>query len=292
MIFTQPVQQFWAFVATYCLAAVVLMVMIGAMFGWLAVLLAGVILVGALLIVGMIGQPLFVPHRVRDWQVQPLTWAELCDRGSHCDLSWLARYDQTLRDLGFQPLQDYTAARSTNPLRSVVRCFYHPIEGCLAEVGFIFSANGEVRVSHTVFFSIFEQGWMLIDFNHAPNRRESLIYAWHDRREVRRYYPQLTVEEVFRGHLQMRDQMAETLNLSALPQTTWEMYQEIQRELIVRPWRRLRRRNLFVAMLEAAQFERHPKYEWLGDYRKVQNRPIGDAVGAQALRPESAPMIE
>jgi hypothetical protein len=271
MTYTQPVQQFWAFVITYAIGSGVMSAMIVYLFGGWAALLGLLLLAGSLGLLSLVGQGLFVPHRIPAWQVQPIVVAELWP---NYDRSWLEIYTQSLVDLGFQPLQDYTHSRSdgrsASAIKSIVRCFYHPVYGSLAEVGFGFNPAGEARVSHTVFFSIFEQGWMLIDFNRSPHRRESLIYAWRNPREVRRYYPQFTIEDVFGLHQQTCEEMTERLQVAVVPQDSWAMYQAIQRELVARPWKRLRRRNLFVAMWEATQFERFPKYEWWGDYDQAR----------------------
>ncbi|NJN49731.1 MAG: hypothetical protein HC805_08175 [Alkalinema sp. RL_2_19] len=115
---------------------------------------------------------------------------------------------------------------------------------------------------------------MLIDGNFAPHRRESLIYAWRNPREVRHYYPHLNPKDLGDRHLGNRQSMIRRLDIHADQNITWNAYREIQKELITQPWRRLRRRNLLMAMLEATKFERKPVYEWLGEYRKALRQDI------------------
>jgi hypothetical protein len=68
--------------------------------------------------------------------------------------------------------------------------------------------------------------------------------------------------------------MMHRLNLQCKTPMSWDIYREIQRELITQPWRRLRRRNLLMAMLDATQFEQNPAHEWLGEYRQVLRQDI------------------
>jgi hypothetical protein len=122
------------------------------------------------------------------------------------------------------------------------------------------------QITHTVFFSILDRGWMLVDFNHSPSRRDSLAYTWRNQREVRRYHPDLLLDGVFHQHLLKRQTMIEDLKVNVLPSVSWESYREIQQELVRRPIQTLRQKNLLVAMIQATRFEQKPSREWLGAY--------------------------
>ncbi|MBE9032025.1 hypothetical protein IQ266_20005 [filamentous cyanobacterium LEGE 11480] len=131
-----------------------------------------------------------------------------------------------------------------------------------------------LKITHTVFFTVFDQGWMLIDGNFSPHRRESLIYAWRNPREVRHYHPHLNPTDTCDRHLGNRQSMMRRLNIQVNQNISWEAYREVQKELITQPWLRLRRRNLLTAMIDATRFEKKPAHEWLGEYRQALNQPI------------------
>jgi hypothetical protein len=269
MKYTLPIQKFWTFLIAYSLGAIVTSVILAVMFGPITMLIGLSILMLAFGGLTVMGQSWFLPRRPGTWKVRPIAPSDWPDQ----DWDLLDQYEQTLRELGFRALQDYSHAREGRIPTAVVRCFWHPIAGCMAEVGLVFSPQGQPKISHTVFFSVFEQGWMLIDCNHAPDRRESLIYASRNRRnhrEVRRYQPYFDVAKVFESHLKASEEMAHTLNIDVIPQDSWEMYQEIQRELITQPWRRLQRQNLIITMLRATKFEQLPQHRWQQHYAKVK----------------------
>jgi hypothetical protein len=268
MKYTPSVQRFWTFLITYCLGAIATSVVLGFMFGPIAMLIGLGILILAFGGLSALGQSWFLPRRPGTWQVRPIAPSDWPDQ----DWDLLDQYEQTLRELGFRALQNYCHAREGIVPKAVARCFWHPIAGCMAEVGLVFSPQDKPKISHTVFFSVFEQGWMLIDCNHAPDRRESLIYASRRDREVRRYQPYFDVPKVFESHLQASQEMAHTLNIKVLPQDSWEMYQAIQCELITQPWARLHRQNLLTTMLRATKFEQRPQHLWQQHYAKVKGQ--------------------
>jgi hypothetical protein len=266
MKYTLPIQKFWTFLIAYSLGAIVTSVILAVMFGPITMLIGLSILMLAFGGLTVMGQSWFLPRRPGTWKVRPIAPSDWPDQ----DWDLLDQYEQTLRELGFRALQDYSHAREGRIPTAVVRCFWHPIAGCMAEVGLVFSPQGQPKISHTVFFSVFEQGWMLIDCNHAPDRRESLIYASRNDREVRRYQPYFDVPKVFESHLKASQEMAHTLNIDVLPQDSWEIYQETQRELITQPWNRLQRQNLVTTMLRATKFEQLPQHRWQQHYAKVK----------------------
>jgi hypothetical protein len=283
MKYTPPIQQFWTFLITYGLGAIAMSLVMGFMLGPIDMLIGLAILILAFGGLSVMGQSWFLPPRPGNWQGRPIAPSDWPDQ----DWDLLDQYEQTLRELGFRALQDYCHARESVRPTAVVRCFWHPIAGCLAEVGLVFGPQGKPKISHTVFFSVFEQGWMLIDCNHAPDRRESLIYASHNRREsreLRRYQPYFDVAKVFESHLKASQDMVHTLNIDVLPQDSWEMYQEIQRELITQPWTRLQRQNLVTTMLRATKFEQRPQHRWQQHYAKVKAEKAINAKLTKATR--------
>jgi hypothetical protein len=282
------VRRFWQFMAGYSLAAIGVSLLHAVLFGWPVGLVAGAIVTLLFGIITAIGQPLFVPYRVNQWEVEPV---QISDWPAH-DFSDLDRLTAELAELGFVPLQDYAQPQRTGKFQPIVRCFGNPHIGGFAEVGFCLvnavpsastSDSAIVTrpkpvITHTVFLSIFNQGWMLIDANLTPHRRESLIYAWRNPREVRHYYPDRPVPQLADRHLVNRQTMIRRLNLTAHNTVTWDAYREIQQELITQPWRRLRRRNLLAAMWAATGFERQPLHEWLGEYRQALRQDLPRSV--------------
>jgi hypothetical protein len=97
-----------------------------------------------------------------------------------------------------------------------------------------------------------------------------LAYTWRHEREVRRYHPDLRIDGVFHQHLFKRQAMIEDLKVNVLPSISWEIYSEIQQELVRRPTQTLRQKNLLVAMIQATRFEQQPIREWLGAYASRQ----------------------
>lgn len=373
MQLSHTIRHFWQFVTGYCVAGLLVSVIHAVLFGWAIGLVAlGVVLL-IFTVVITIGQPLFVPYRVKQWRVEPVSLLDWTDY----DWSEVDRLTDEMADLGFVPLQDYSQAHKTQDYQLIARCFGNENLGSFAEIGFCLTpiapatkadttvtpteailteaisdtalldpsmstpisindrdtqavpdsdaqppataeptetaqltlpiletspteatpaitteglseptvaANASAmvlatdrpqpQITHTVFFSIFDQGWMLIDGNFSPHRRESLIYAWRNPREVRHYYPNLSATSLCNEHIGHRQSMIRRLDLKIEQNITWEAYRDIQQELITQPWLRLRRRNLLAAMLDATRFEQKPAYEWLGEYGKVLNREI------------------
>jgi hypothetical protein len=273
----------------YGVAAIAVSLLHAGLFGWMVGLWAGVttgLLLGLIL---AIAQPWFIPFRVGQWQVEPVTIDQ--DWPPH-DLRQLAQLTAELAELGFVPLQDYAQPQRTGKFQPIARCFGNPHLGAFAEIGFCLRNPGaddrdpelpvelpvelpQPAITHIVFLSRFDRGWMLIDGNCAPHRRESLIYAWRNPREVRHYYPDLSLAELADRHLGDRQAMLRRLSIQAAGgDISWDGYRELQQELITQPWRRLRRRNLLVAMLDATRFERQPLHEWLGEYRQVLRQDV------------------
>jgi hypothetical protein len=245
-------RQFWIALISYLAIALITTVLCGWGFGLPVAGLVIAVFMVSLILVLVTGQPLLVTGLPQQWRGRPLGAADYQD----LDLSLLDSYSQTLQALGFQPLQDYT--QGPGPVRAVARCFGHPEQCCFAEVGWW---GGEV-ITHTVFFSILDRGWMLVDFNRAPHQRDSLAYTWRNPREIRRYHPELMLDGVYHQHLLKRQAMIDDLQVNVLPSVSWEIYREIQQELVRRPSQTLRQKNLLVAMIQATQFERQPRREW------------------------------
>jgi hypothetical protein len=255
-------RQFWSALISYVAIALITAVLCSMSFGWIVACLAFSLFMVVLTVALLTCQPLLVTGLPQHWRGRPLDQADY----QYLDLSLLDSYSEALLALGFQPLQDYT--QGNGPVRSIARCFGHPEQSCFAEVGW---HDGDLQqITHTVFFSILDRGWMLVDFNHSPSRRDSLAYTWRHEREVRRYHPDLRIDGVFHQHLFKRQAMIEDLKVNVLPSISWEIYSEIQQELVRRPTQTLRQKNLLVAMIQATRFEQQPIREWLGAYASRQ----------------------
>jgi hypothetical protein len=284
MNLSPTLQEFWTFLGSYLLAMVIVGFVGGVGFGLAPVTLAlGIMLLG--LGLGLLGYKEILARRwPTHWSVQTVDmkdWPEgLVPKPDGRDFELLDQYTQSLTSLGFVVLQDYAPApsfrqSSGQATSSLARCFAHPTQHCFAEVGQSQRADGSPQISHSVFFSVLEQGWMRVDINRGPQTRDSLTYTWRHPREVRCYHPGIPLDAVFSQHLAARQQMLETLNVEVRPDQSWAIYREIQQELILRPRQQLRQKNLLLAMIEATQFEQQPRLEWLGEYRQVlQARPL------------------
>jgi hypothetical protein len=251
-------RQFWSTLIVYAAIALITAVLCSIRLGWIVASLVFGLFVIVLTVALLRGQPLLVKGLPQAWRGRPLNQADY----QNLDLSLLDSYGEALLAIGFQPLQDYT--QGPGPVRSVARCFGHPEQCCFAELGWY--GGDRQQITHAVFFSILDRGWMLVDFNHSPSRRDSLAYTWRHEREVRRYHPDLLIDDVFHQHLLKRQAMIEDLQVNVLPSISWEIYREIQQELVRRPMQILRKKNLLVAMIQATRFEQHPSREWLGAY--------------------------
>jgi hypothetical protein len=281
------VQQFWQFMWGYGVATIGISLIHAALFGWLVGGFALGVMLLILLGVLSLGQSWFVPYRVQQWQVEPVTIER--DWPPH-DFSDLEKLTAELAEFGFQPLQDYAQPQRSGQFQPIARCFGNGDIGSFAEVGFCLINQSEAAttaladrpkppITHIVLLTVFDRGWILIDGNFAPHRRESLIYAWRNPREVRHYYPDLTPQELANRHLGNRQAMLDRLNVKAIQNISWEVYRDLQQELITQPWRCLRRRNLLVAMVAATQFERQPRHEWLGEYRQALRQDLPPVAG-------------
>lgn len=269
MQLSQTLQYFWRFMLGYSVITIVVPAIHGLLFGWQVAAVALAVIVVLFAVITTTCQPLFIPYRVYEWRIRPVTlqcWPEQ-------DFRTLESLSKLLEMEGFQFLQDYThERRRTGATIYLVRCFGHREAGCFAEIGFAFSPYDAPQITHLTVFSVFQQGWMLVDSNHLPNRRESLVYAWRNPREVRRHHPDITLEGLLQQHFATRDQMCEKLAIRSKTVANWQAYQAIQQELVMQPWRRLRRRNLMTGMIAATQFEWNLPKEWWGDYRRIVRR--------------------
>jgi hypothetical protein len=275
---TPTIIRFWQFMLTYGLAVVIVSVIHWALFGPRVGAVA--LLVMLLVWWGILsfGQAWFVPYWVEAWQV------ETVDLGRPSHRQWLAydwteldRPTQALQAQGFVQLHDYQRLRPDGSPRpgqwqTYARCFAHPDWGSYAEIGFrlmpivpaaVETGQAAVNVTYTVLCGCFEPDWLLIDSNLAPDRRESLIYGWRHPHEVRHYYAKSSIADLLDRHQENRAQLIQQRTLKPRHPATWEAYCNLQRDLIIQPWQRLRSRNLLVAMVEATRFERRPRDRWL-----------------------------
>jgi hypothetical protein len=282
MNLSPTLQEFWTLLGSYLLAMGIVAFVGGIGFG---IRLAGIAL---LLMLGGLGLGLLVYKRVlarrwpSHWAVQTLGNGLEGPNDTAQDFELLDQYTQVLTSLGFVVLQDYAPAAAPSATMPMARCFAHPTHHCFAEIGQIQRANGSAQISHAVFFSVLDGGWMRVDLGRAPQPRDSLAYTWRHPREVRCYHPGIPLDAVFTQHLKARQQMLDGLNIAVRPDQSWEIYREIQQELILRPRQQLRQKNLLLAMIEATRFEQQPQLEWLGEYGQAQS------AAPQAPAPVSA----
>lgn len=182
------------------------------------------------------------------------------------NFNWLQRQTEELQSLGFVQIMDYKPSKTS----AFGRCFAHPEQYCYAEVNEIFQPNGESFSRNAAIMSGLDQGWSLGSVNREVNNNsDSFSYGfWNNPKNVRIYYPETRLEELFHKHLQMRQQMINDIGISLLTDVSWNNYVEKQQEAAIYRKRSVRQKMLLLAMIEMTKFELNPKSEWWGDYAK------------------------
>lgn len=257
MKLSKSLQNFWILVVSYGLGCLIALGITLAGYGWrsgLAVLL-GLGAVGWLGLAWM--KDRLVRSEPREWSARSVVLHHL---GWDCER--LDRQTRQLEGLGFLHLEDYTLPGKDG----VTRSFCHPEHQCFAEIAQWFDPEGQPKLAPIVIFSPLQQGWLLADVGRAIDRRDSWAYLRCPPREVRRYHAAIELEALLETHLRFRRQMMEDLQVAGVTPLSWELYRDLQQELVRQSRRMLRQKSLLLSMGKATWFEWQPKSQWLGDY--------------------------
>lgn len=272
MRLSKGIQTFWVAVSSYILLGITLFLYLLAGNGWkLTNLLNLPDMIGFTIVIALVIFPLlwFLSNlKLQLLQATPNEWqfkvAVLADY-SQLDLSWLQQQTTTLESLGFVQLMDY----KVDPGTGFARCFAHPEEYCFAEIGQIFQKTGEVIANNCCVFSLLQQDWVVAVINREVNQNDGIPYIWRNPKHIRTYDPNINIDELFQNYLSFRQQILTHLGLTVSTDISWNAYSNLEREATIVRKQNLRRKNLFLAMLEATLFEINPKSKWLGDYPKA-----------------------
>ncbi|WP_235082972.1 hypothetical protein [Chlorogloeopsis fritschii] len=180
------------------------------------------------------------------------------------NLSWLREQTSILESLGFVQLMDY----KVEPDTGFARCFAHLQHYCLAEICQIFGENGETIVQSISIFSILEQDWVVGAINREVNQNDGIAYIWRHPKKVGTYYPNISLDEFLQAHLRFRQQMLDDLGITVSTDVSWFAFRNLEQQATIYRKQTMRRKPLFLSILEATLFELNPKSEWLGDYPK------------------------
>jgi hypothetical protein len=183
------------------------------------------------------------------------------------NLNWFQNQTNQLELLGFVRIMDYKIPQTSG----FARCFAHPVNYCYVEVNELFMATGESVSRNISIISFLEQRWVLSGINQEVSRSiaASIAYGfWRNPRSVRIYYPNLSLEELFHRHLQMRQQMITNIGVSVLTDVSWDNYVNKQQEGTIYRKKSMKQKSLLLAMIDVTKFELNPKSEWLEDYAK------------------------
>jgi hypothetical protein len=265
------IQKFWLAVASCLLLGLGLFLYLLAGNGWkLTNLLSLPDLIGFTLVVAMVIFPLLwflsnlksqllqtLPDDVQFQEVVLTNYPQL-------DVVSLAHHTTILESLGFIHLIDH----DVKPGIGFARCFGHPQHYCFAEVGQLFQDTGEVILQQFVLFSVLQQDWIVAEINRQVNSGDGIAYIWRHPQVIRRYHPDISLDELFESHLQFRQQILTDLGVNLSTDVSWSVFEKQEQQATIFRKQVMRRKNLLLAMLEATLFELSPKLEWLGDYPK------------------------
>ena len=194
------------------------------------------------------------------------------------DIEAFQRYTSELETLGFVVLLDYTFESDANRenLSSLGRVFVHADQNCFAEVHQVFSGGISRTAVGCTIISTMDDGWGLSSRDGEPR---GAMYALRAPKDMWTAHPGTTPSELFTAHLERRNQIAGDLGLRISADLSERNYFSTVERDSLESRKAFKRRNVLLFMLEMDRFERHPKYEWLGDRSKLSNRvSVPDAV--------------
>ncbi|MEJ1933423.1 hypothetical protein WDZ92_24755 [Nostoc sp. NIES-2111] len=266
------IQKFWIALANYLVLGLMLFLYLLAGNGWkLTNLLSLPDLMGLTIVVALVLFPLlWFLGNIKTQMLQALPnerhfKAAVVTDYPQLDLFWLQEETKDLEALGFVHLMDY----KVEPGNGFIQTFIHLQHNCFAEIRQLFTDTKNKPEKYSYMYSSLTQDWDLTTINRQVHRSDAIAYIGQHAKSVRKYHPEVYLDELLEQHLSMRIQMLNDLGISVVTDISWSAYRSLGQQAIIYRKTIMRRRNLLLAMLEATLFEIKPKSEWLGDYAKV-----------------------
>jgi hypothetical protein len=224
------------------------------------------LVVGALVTLGIVGALGLllkwailrsVPVGIRYVETTPAEYPAL-------DVNALERYTWHFSALGFVDVGDYRLEADSGVVQpGFARLFVHPTEGCYAEVNQIFPAKQSPIPMRGVIGTVFDDGWSLATTDRAA---DGIVYMMRRPRGLWQSMPDALVPDLFRAHVQRRDEMSTALGVRPRYETSRDAYLEHERAEAEARKESIRRKNIFVALAEIFLYPLRPAREWLGEY--------------------------
>jgi hypothetical protein len=266
------IQKFWIALANYLVLGLMLFLYLLAGNGWkLTNLLSLPDLMGLTIVIALVLFPfIWFLGNIKTQMLQELPnesrfKAAIITDFPQLDLFWLQQETKDLEAIGFVQLMDY----KVEPGNGFARSFAHPQHHCFAEIGQLFSDAKDKPEKYSYMYSSLTQDWDLTTINRQVHRLDATAYIGKHPKAVRKYHPEVYLDELLEQHLSLRRQMLNNLDISVVTDISWSGYKSLGQQATISRKTIMRRKKLLLAMLEATLFEIKPKSEWLGNYAKV-----------------------
>lgn len=187
--------------------------------------------------------------------------------------SWLREQTEQLECLGFQQLADTKINNSFSVIFG--RILSHPQQYSYATIVVLFSPTGEQVNQQISINSILEESWCLDTINRLPNINDGIIYGfWWQPNSVRIFcHPDITLEQLWLKHLNLRQEMINNLNLRIETDVSWENFVKLENIATAERRYSVEKKPLWLNMIKTTLFELNPHSAWWGKYQKfVVNR--------------------
>lgn len=198
-----------------------------------------------------------IPERLEFGQAYPDQYPQL-------DRETFQQWTEQLQELGFQWASDYRPANAPASWPpGIARLFVHPEQRCYAEVAQVFPANGQPIGPWCAVLSYMEADWQLATSN--VRHSDPATYLMRRPRSVWSRHPEAGVPELFRLHLERRQQIARDLGTQPAPAAQAVYFEQQNRDSQAR-------RAVVAGMtdaqliLEYREAQANTPTEWWGDY--------------------------
>lgn len=172
------------------------------------------------------------------------------------------KYESELKDIGFIKIIDYTISS----VEGFTRLFKHPQHSCFAELSY--------TKEHSIFCSLvgaYEQNWTLCVNNVQANPNLLAVnYAFlrlpQDLSKILDEEP----EYLLGTFLTWNQEITERLGIVILNDMNVTQYFNLCNSQRAKQRKSLSKKSIVICLIEMYLFKKNPKYEWLGDYRKLR----------------------